>query len=121
MKILLVEDTDYKAGHIIGECASHEVIRAVNLFEGMSLLTEENHGFDAIITDWMFPYRADGEIRDNAGERVVLEAQEQELPFIIVSNRETIPEKWKKEWVSGSDLYKIRPWLRKISKAKSGI
>lgn len=118
MKILLVEDSDFKAGHILEECLGHEVTRVITLVDGMQELELHQNDtvkYDAVISDWMFPYREGGEIRDNAGDYIVEEAQSLKIPVIVCSNREVIPPKHKAHWLKGDETSLLKPWLEKLA------
>lgn len=116
-KILLVEDTDSKAEMILCECSEFQVTRCVNLYEAMMALRAPDHGFVAVITDWVFPYRADDQFpRDFAGERIYNEAHDQELPVIVVSNRETVPPGFS-PWIQADKIEALQAWLKKIERA----
>lgn len=115
-KILLVEDTDSKAEMIIAECEQlgFEVTRFSVMIEGVrALVMVANHGFDAVITDWVMPFRKGDDVRDNAGERVYHEAQRLNLPVIVVSNRETIPPGFS-PWIQADKVEQLQDWLKKL-------
>jgi CheY-like chemotaxis protein len=113
-KILLVEDTDSKAEMIISECESlgFEVTRVSVMIEGRRAL-KQTHDFVAVITDWVMPFRVGEELRDHAGEMIFHDAKDQNLPVIVVSNRETIPAGFS-PWIQADKVEQLQAWLKKL-------
>lgn len=113
----MVEDTFSKAEMVLEECAALglQVTHVGTLYEAIKALRAPDHGFCAVVTDWVFPARLDSQWpEDNMGQRVFWEAEEQELPVVVFSSREKIPE-GVSPWIKGDRPELLTEWLKKIA------
>lgn len=116
--ILLVEDDDLKANILRRalQAESLEVVRVSTLVLAMDTLTNEalRDSIGAVVMDWTFPIRADGDPVEYAGRRLVMECQEVEIPFIVVSGREDgAPKEFSSiEWIKFHPSVDVRSQLK---------